>query len=142
MPQVKIESVKRKIEKEESSFLNDSTISEEVKDNYKSLDDSETSLRKKYVYLSQWNAKKNKMNSDIDKGIDVTEIRTIFKELKTAIDSSDKKTTELIYKELEILKAYIDTTEQRKLERYKNELLKQKELIEKRLAELEGTTNL
>ncbi|KAA6340016.1 hypothetical protein EZS27_012086 [termite gut metagenome] len=142
MPQVKIESVKRKIEKEESLFLNDSTISEEVKDNYKSLDDSETSLRKKYVYLSQWNAKKNKMNSNIDKVVDITEIKTIFKELKTAIDNSDKKTTELIYKELEILKVYIETTEQRKLERYKNELLKQKELIEKRLAELDDTANL
>ncbi|KAA6349687.1 hypothetical protein EZS27_002925 [termite gut metagenome] len=138
MPQVKIESVKRKIEKEESLFLNDSNISEEIKDNYKSLDDSETSLRKKYVYISQWHAKKNKTNNDTGKVIDSTEIKNIFKGLKTAIDSLDKKTIELIYKELEILKVYIETTEQRKLEKYKKELLKQKELIEKRLVELEG----
>jgi hypothetical protein len=139
MAQVKIESIKRKIEKEESLFLNDSNIRERIKDIYRSLDDSETSLRKKYVYLSQWHAKKNKTNDNIGKVVDITETKNIFKELKTAIDNLDKKTIELISRELDILKVYIETTEQRKLEKYKKELLKQKELIEKRLIELEGT---
>jgi hypothetical protein len=137
MAQVKIESVKKKIDKEESAFLNDSSVSNEIKTNYSGCDNSEEGLRKKYVYLAQWRAKQKKEQQvEIRDTIDITEIRSAFRELRNAVDVSDKRIVDLINKEVENLAEYISTTEQRKKEYEKTRLLKEKERIERLLAEL------
>jgi hypothetical protein len=137
MAQVKIESVKKKIEKEESAFLNDSSVSTEIKTNYSGYGNSEEGLRKKYVYLAQWRAKqKREQQTKSRNTIDITEIRSAFRELKNVVDVSDKRTVELINREVENLAEYISTTEQRKKEYEKARLLKEKERIERLLAEL------
>ncbi|KAA6303966.1 hypothetical protein EZS27_044392, partial [termite gut metagenome] len=68
--------------------------------------------------------------------IDITEIRSMFRELRNVVDVSDKRIVDLINKEVENLAEYINTTEQRKKEYEKARLLKEKERIERLLAEL------
>jgi hypothetical protein len=138
MAQVKIESVKKKIEKEESLFLNDADVSNEIKANYSECNNNEEGLRKKYTYLAQWRAKKKREQYPTDKGsvADVTEIKSLFKELKNATDSNDKRIIDLINREIDNLTEYINTTEQRKKGAEKARLLREKEKIERLLAEL------
>ncbi|KAA6321260.1 hypothetical protein EZS27_029069 [termite gut metagenome] len=137
MAQVKIESVKKKIEKEELAFLNNSSVSNEIKANYTGCDNSDEGLRKKYIYLAQWRAKQKKEQQVESKHtIDITEIRSMFRELRNVVDVSDKRIVDLINKEVENLAEYINTTEQRKKEYEKARLLKEKERIERLLAEL------
>lgn len=139
MALVKIGTVKNKVEMQESAYLNDPEVSPETKQKYTSCDNSEDGYRKKYNYLAQWNSKKKKRNkSGKSDMIDLTEIKNVFKELKKTVDKSDRRINAIILKEIENLNEHIATIEERKREEEKNRLLREREWIDRKLAELDG----
>ncbi|MDR2829205.1 MAG: hypothetical protein LBV48_01235 [Mycoplasmataceae bacterium] len=133
---------------EEVFFENEK--SERLKTNYReaSIDDDKGIL-KKYGILTRYNSqKKNTTETDSEiheqrnELLNVSEVKKIFKQLKISFDKlGDEKLKKVIVEQVTDMVEFIETSEERKLEKEEKEILRLKHEYEEREKELQNKRN-
>ncbi|KAA6333167.1 hypothetical protein EZS27_018394 [termite gut metagenome] len=135
MANVKLETIKARIEIEGNLFLSDESVSETLKEKFQSYTQTDEDLRKKYQILSNWKNRNNHKEKS-DNYNDTADVKTIFKELRKLIDPDNAKLFDTIFNQTKDLLTYIETSEFRKLDEEEKRAEKEFERQRKYLEEI------